>query len=79
MISTVFIVISFVLFVLFLILYAHGSLEMFPTEEDQDKIKLVVGLLMGIWGLFCLLCIGARIAARKHPTKQSDPSKASCF
>lgn len=34
-----------VLLVLDLVYYAHGSLEMFPSEEEHHKVRLVTGFL----------------------------------
>jgi len=37
--------IVFVFLVVFVLYYFNGSLEMYPTEEQHEKVRIVVGLL----------------------------------
>lgn len=40
------IVVVFLLFVLFSLYLFHGSLEMLPTKEQQEKIRVVSGFII---------------------------------
>jgi len=40
------------LIVLFILYFFHGSLEMFPTEEQQEKVRIIS--LSVIFFLICL-------------------------
>ena len=52
--------------------FAHGSLEMFPTEEQQQKVRLVTGMT-GVFlaslevALWLLLRLVARRGSRPSP------------
>ena len=52
-------------FILALFGYVNGSLEMIPTEEQQEKARTGAVLLMFVTGLSCISCIAVRIKYRK--------------
>ena len=56
------IVVLLVLFAFFLLYFHTGSLEMEPTEEDQDQAHALVGAVFGmiVTGGPCAVCIGLR-------------------
>lgn len=54
LILNVLIVIFFLGFLLGLLYFLHGSLEMFPTEEQQDKAKLAAVLIMAVMGILSI-------------------------
>ena len=54
-----------ILFILSLLYYLHGSLELVPSEEQQDKVKVVTLLLMMINGFFFFICGVVRFLLRK--------------
>lgn len=47
-------------FILALFYYIHGSFEMFPTEEQQEKAQIAAMLLMLITGAPCIICVICR-------------------
>ncbi len=53
-------------FVLSWLWYINGSLEMMPTEEQEDKAKTGALLLMTAFGLPGIVCIAVRIKHRKR-------------
>ena len=56
--------------------FVHGSLEMFPTEEQQEKVRWVAGVLaallacveIGLWWLLRQLGAGEGRLQRKGAT-----------
>ena len=50
------IVAFFSLFLFSLLYYQTGSLEMVPTEEDQDKMKGIAMMGMILFGNLCAVC-----------------------
>lgn len=55
------IVVFLVLFLFSLLYYRTGSLEMMPTEEDQEKIRGITMLGMILFGSLCALFIVIRL------------------
>lgn len=51
--------------------YFTGSLEMFPTAEQEGKAKLSAILLMMISGIPCVICIITRIKYRRSANKET--------
>lgn len=62
------IVVLFLFFLLSLLYYRTGSLEMMPTEEDQGKIQVITMMGMVLFGSLCavLTIIRATILRRGH-------------
>lgn len=56
-----FIIVLTLLFLLSLLWFLSGSLEMVPTEEQQNKARLGAVLLMLLFGAGDIACIAARI------------------
>lgn len=56
-----FIIALTLLFLLSLLWFLSGSLEMVPTEEQQNKARLGAVLLMLLFGAGNIACIAARI------------------
>ena len=52
-------------FLLCLLYFINGSLEIDPTQEDQEKIRTVMAALMFMSGIPCIACIAVRIRCRK--------------
>ncbi len=52
-------------FVISLIWFLTGSLEMEPTSEQIEKARLAAGTLMLVAGVPCVICIIYRIKFRK--------------
>ncbi len=61
----IFIFLFLVLFILSLLYFLHGSLEMNPTEERQEGIRMFTLSMMFLSGLPCLLCICIRRKYKK--------------
>lgn len=59
-----FIIVLTLLFLLSLLWFLSGSLEMVPTEEQQNKARLGAVLLMLLFGAGDIACIAARIKRR---------------
>lgn len=59
-----FIIVLTLLFLLSLLWFLSGSLEMVPTEEQQNKARLGAVLLMLLFGVGDIACIAARIKRR---------------
>lgn len=59
-----FIIVLTLLFLLSLLWFLSGSLEMVPTEEQQNKARLGAVLLMVLFGAGDIACIAARIKRR---------------
>lgn len=53
------------LFVLSFIYFLHGSLEDFPTEEQQDEIRAVTAFFMIVSGIPCMICTYLRFRLRR--------------
>ncbi len=51
-------------FVFALFLYLHGSLEMTPSEEQQEKAQIGAIFLMIVTGVPCSICIAVRRACK---------------
>lgn len=49
-------------FVFGLFCYLHGSFEMVPTEEQQEKARIMAIFLMIVTGAPCSICIAVRRA-----------------
>ena len=49
------------LFLLSVIWFCYGSLEEFPTEEQQEKVRIVAGSLMIISGILSAVFIGVKL------------------
>ena len=65
------IVVFLALFLLSLLYYRTGSLEMMPTEEDQEKIRGITMLGMFLFGGLCAIFTVIRVAFfRKSPGKR---------
>ena len=65
------IVVLLALFVIFLLYFRTGSLEMMPTEEQQNKAQVVAVLGMIITGIPCTVCVGLRATVlRKRRREQ---------
>ena len=62
------IVVFFLLFLLSLLYYRTGSLEMMPTEEDQGKIQVITMMGMVFFGGLCAVftIIRVTILRRGH-------------
>jgi len=54
-------VLLFICFLLFLLYFLHGSLEQFPTGEQQEKARTAAALGMFASGVPCLIYIIIRI------------------
>lgn len=54
------IVVLLALFVIFLLYFRTGSLEMMPTEEQQNKAQVVAVFGMIVSGVLCAVCVGLR-------------------
>lgn len=52
-------------FLLCLLYFINGSMEIDPTEEDHAKIRTVMAALMFLSGIPCIACIVARVRCRK--------------
>ena len=64
-VTNILIVILVALFLLSLLYFIHGSLEMCPTEEQQDKAKGAATILMFFFGSLSAACIGIRVKLRR--------------
>ena len=53
-------------FILFFLYHMNGSLELYPTEEQEEKIKVMTMLLMITNAAPCVVCIAIRIKYRKN-------------
>lgn len=49
-----------------LLWYINGSLEMFPTAEQEETARIAAGLLMLITGITAFICLIVRIKCRKQ-------------
>lgn len=52
-------------FILFFLYHMNGSLELYPTEEQEEKIKVMTMLLMIANAVPCIACLAIRIKYRK--------------
>lgn len=52
-------------FVLSLLWYMNGSLELMPTEEQDGKAKIAACLLMAVFGISSIVCAAVRIKIQK--------------
>lgn len=59
------IAILLLLFILSLLWFINGSLEMTPTAEQQDKARIGAIFSMVIIGISCFICVVARVKFRK--------------
>lgn len=59
------IAILLLLFILSLLWFINGSLEMAPTAEQQDKARIGAIFSMIIIGISCFICFVARLKFRK--------------
>ncbi len=62
----IFILLFLILFILFLLYFLYGSLEMNPTEEQQDKVRMFTLFMMFLSGFPCLFCIRIRRKYKKQ-------------
>jgi len=53
-------------FILSLLWYLNGSLEMCPTEEQEDKAKIGALFSMIVFGIPCFVCVAVRAKHRKR-------------
>ena len=72
------IVVLFLFFLLSLLYYRTGSLEMMPTEEDQGKIQVITMMGMVLFGSLCavLTIIRATILRRGHKIDEDTYDKS---
>ncbi len=61
----IFIAVSVILFLLSLLYFLTGSLELEPSAEQQSKAKDASAFLLFCFGILCTVCIGIRIQLRK--------------
>ena len=61
------VLIIFILLVICFSLFISGSLEMFPTEEQQGKFRILIGIIFTL----LLLLEGTLIIIRKSLSKKS--------
>ncbi len=54
------IIIFLLCFILSLLWYATGSLEMMPTEEQQEKARAAAIFSMLVTGVSCMICAAVR-------------------
>ena len=54
------IVVLLALFMIFLLYFRTGSLEMMPTEEQQNKAQVVAVFGMIATGVLCAVCLSLR-------------------
>ena len=54
------IVVLLAVFMIFLLYFCTGSLEMMPTEEQQNKAQVVAVFGMIVAGALCAVCLGLR-------------------
>lgn len=71
-----FIVVDLIIMVLFGMYYRHGSLEMFPTEEQEGKVQIFCMFFISI--CICVLLIlvicRIRLAIRRKKEKINEKS-----
>lgn len=65
----IFIILFFIVFLLSLLYFISGSLEMNPTQEQQGEVRLVSAVFLLFSALLCIVCIGIRMKMNK---KQAD-------
>ena len=65
LICDVAIIVLSLFFLLCLLYFINGSLEIDPTQEDQEKIRTVMAALMFMSGIPCIACIAVRLRCRK--------------
>lgn len=65
----IFIILFFIVFLLSLLYFISGSLEMNPTQEQQGEVRLVSAAFLLFSALLCIVCIGFRMKMNK---KQAD-------
>lgn len=53
-------------FLLCLLYFIDGSQEISPTEEQNEKIRVVMAALMFLSGIPCIVCIAVRVRCRKR-------------
>ncbi len=64
-------IISLVIFILSFLYYCNGSLEMYPTDEQQEKGQIVSSMFMLMSGGFCVLLYIFKVKSNKRTgTKQ---------
>ena len=68
----VLIALSLLIFVFSTIYFFHGSLEDFPTEEQQGEIKVVMSFLMILSGLLCAAFTYCRFRLKKKKSRSSN-------
>lgn len=59
------IIILSLFFLLCLLYFINGSLEISPTQEDHAKVRTVMAVLMLMSGIPCIACIAVRVRCRK--------------
>ena len=65
-ILNILICIVFVFLVVFVLYYFNGSLEMYPTEEQHEKVRIVAGLFSVLLVIFEVSLVSLRIMAAKQ-------------
>ena len=63
----IFIAVLLLCFIFSLYWLIHGSFEMMPTEEQQEKARIGAMLLMIGSGVPCIACIVVWVKCRKRP------------
>ena len=63
-ICNILIVVFLLGFVFALLWYRHGSFEMIPTEEQQEKTQIAAIFLMIVNGVLCGSCLAVRRACK---------------
>lgn len=60
-------------FVFAVLYYIHGSYEMFPTEEQQEKAHIMAISLMLVTGIPCGICIAVRVRQMEKKRERKEP------
>ncbi|MBR5950463.1 MAG: hypothetical protein IKZ87_03415 [Actinomycetaceae bacterium] len=66
------IVLSALGFLAGLLYFVNGSLEMFPTAEQEETARIVAIVIMVSNALLCAVCIIARTKTRKGTSNDAD-------
>lgn len=59
-------------FLLCLLYFINGSLEISPTQEDHEKVRTVMAALMLMSGILCIACIAVRVRCRKKRKNKKE-------
>ena len=66
-VQNILICIIFVLIVISVLYYFNGSLEMYPTEEQHEKVRIVAGTLSILFVALEVILVRKRIRTAKQP------------